>query len=83
MVQDTLHEFTVFLLCRSDSGVVNIYDEQYLHQTQPKPLKAVMNLTTSVNKALFNSTRYVSFFNKLFVKLVKNGFLSAGEKLKN
>lgn len=42
-----------------------------------------MNLTTSVNKALFNSTRYVSFFNKLFVKLVKNDFLSAGEKLKN
>lgn len=41
-----------------------------------------MNLTTSVNKALFNSTRYVSFFNKLFVKLVKNDFLSAGEKLK-
>lgn len=60
-----------------------MYDEQYLHQTQPKPLKAVMNLTTSVNKALFNSTRYVSFFNKLFVKLVKNDFLSAGEKLKN
>lgn len=27
-----------------------------------------MNLTTSVNKALFNSTRYVSFFDKLFVK---------------
>ena len=42
-----------------------------------------MNLTTSVNKALFNSTRYVSFFNKLFVKVVKNDFLSAGEKLKN
>ena len=42
-----------------------------------------MNLTTSVNKALFNSTRYVSFFNKLFVKLVMNDFLSAGEKLKN
>lgn len=45
-----------YLACGSDSGVVNIYDEQYLHQTQPKPLKAVMNLTTSVNKALFNST---------------------------
>ena len=68
-MQDTLPELTAFFLCRSDSGVVNIYDEQYLHQTQPKPLKAVMNLTTSVNKALFNSTRYVSFFDKLFFKL--------------
>ena len=50
---------TALLLCRSDSGVVNVYDEKYLHQSQPKPLKAIMNLTTSVNKALFNSTRYV------------------------
>lgn len=45
-----------YLACGSDSGVVNVYDNQCLHQTQPKPLKAVMNLTTSVHKSLFNST---------------------------
>ncbi|KAL9971505.1 hypothetical protein ACROYT_G017676 [Oculina patagonica] len=45
-----------YLACGSDSGVVNVYDSQCLHQTQPKPLKAIMNLTTSVNKTLFNST---------------------------
>lgn len=45
-----------YIACGSDSGVVNVYDEQCLHQTQPKPLKAIMNLTTSVTKTLFNST---------------------------
>lgn len=45
-----------YLACGSDSGVVNIYDNQCSHQTQPKPLKAIMNLTTSVNKVAFNST---------------------------
>ncbi|RMX55645.1 hypothetical protein pdam_00001664 [Pocillopora damicornis] len=38
-----------YLACGSDSGVVNIYDNQRLDQTQPKPLKAIMNLTTSIN----------------------------------
>lgn len=45
-----------YLVCGSDSGVVNVYDDQCLYQTQPKPLKAIMNLTTSVSKTLFNST---------------------------
>lgn len=45
-----------YLSCGSDSGVVNIYDDQCLRVTEPKPLKAVMNLTTSVNQTLFNST---------------------------
>ncbi|XP_020618605.1 U3 small nucleolar RNA-associated protein 18 homolog, partial [Orbicella faveolata] len=45
-----------YIACGSDSGVVNVYDNQCLHQTQPKPLKAIMNLTTSVHKTLFNST---------------------------
>lgn len=45
-----------YLACGSDSGIVNVYDNHCLHQTQPKPLKAIMNLTTSVHKSLFNST---------------------------
>lgn len=45
-----------YLACGSDSGVVNIYDDQCLYKTQPKPLKAIMNLTTSISKTLFNST---------------------------
>lgn len=45
-----------YLACGSDSGVVNIYDNQRLDQTQPKPLKAIMNLTTSINNVAFNST---------------------------
>lgn len=45
-----------YLACGSDSGVVNIYDNQRLDQTQPTPLKAIMNLTTSINNVAFNST---------------------------
>ncbi|XP_015758029.1 PREDICTED: U3 small nucleolar RNA-associated protein 18 homolog [Acropora digitifera] len=45
-----------YFACGSDSGVVNIYDDQCLRLTEPKPLKAIMNLTTSIDKTLFNST---------------------------
>ena len=48
-----------YIACGSNSGVVNIYDSDCLRQDTPKPLKAVMNLTTSVNQSCFNSTRLV------------------------
>ena len=40
----------------SDSGVVNVYHKDDIYKTSCKPLRAVMNLTTEVNKMLFNST---------------------------
>lgn len=57
-----------FFYCRSDSGVVNIYDNQRLDQTQPKPLKAIMNLTTSINNVAFNSTRQVFSMSTTLIK---------------
>ena len=48
-----------YVACGSDSGVVNIYSqEECLGRETPKPLKAVMNLTTAVDHLHFNSTRY-------------------------
>jgi hypothetical protein len=44
---------------RSDSGVVNIYDKHCLEDEFPKPIKAIMNLTTKIDKLKFNNTRYV------------------------
>lgn len=43
--------------CGADSGVVNIYDEECLSKERPKPLKALMNLTTAADLLCFNSTR--------------------------
>lgn len=40
----------------SDSGVVNIYNKDDIYKSSCKPLRAVMNLTTEVNKSTFNST---------------------------
>ena len=40
----------------SDSGVVNIYNRDELLQRTATPLRAVMNLTTSVGNVTFNST---------------------------
>lgn len=40
----------------SDSGVVNIYHKDDIYKTSFKPLRAVMNLTTEINRAVFNST---------------------------
>ncbi|XP_017296898.1 U3 small nucleolar RNA-associated protein 18 homolog isoform X2 [Kryptolebias marmoratus] len=44
-----------YLACGSQSGVVNIYfQEACLNSTNPKPLKAVMNLLTSATSLTFN-----------------------------
>ena len=49
-----------YVACGSDSGVVNVYEkEECLRNIAPKPLRAVMNLTTSVENTCFNSTRYL------------------------
>ena len=49
-----------YVACGSDSGVVNVYEEEEcLRHTAPKPLRAVMNLTTSIEHTCFNSTRYL------------------------
>lgn len=48
-----------YVACGSDSGVVNIYDEQCLRREHPTPLKSLMNLTVGVDHAHINSTRYV------------------------
>ncbi|XP_043090038.1 U3 small nucleolar RNA-associated protein 18 homolog isoform X2 [Puntigrus tetrazona] len=46
-----------YLACGSQSGVVNIYSQQdCLQKQKPKPLKAVMNLLTSISSLCFNST---------------------------
>ena len=55
-----------YIACGSSSGVVNLYaGTQCLKATgsTPKPLKAIMNLTTSIDTISFNSTRY--YFNYL------------------
>lgn len=56
-----------FKLCpqyflRSDSGVVNIYDRSCLSETTPRPIKAVMNLTTTIQRAQFNETGLVYYY---------------------
>jgi hypothetical protein len=41
----------------SKSGVVNIYNQDScLQQTNPKPIKAIMNLVTGVTSLAFNPT---------------------------
>lgn len=54
-----------YIACGSSSGVVNLYSgTQCLNGTtgpSPKPLKAIMNLTTSIDSISINSTRY--YFN--------------------
>lgn len=47
-----------FSNCRSNSGVVNLYDENCFTDRNPKPIKTVMNLTTSIHCVKFNPTRY-------------------------
>ena len=46
-----------YIACGSDSGVVNVYDNGCLRNETPKPLKAIMNLTTSIDHLQFNPTR--------------------------
>lgn len=38
----------------SDSGVVNLYDDSCLREQDPKPIKALMNLTTTISEVAFN-----------------------------
>lgn len=46
-----------FYFSRSDSGVVNVYDSNTLHQSNsPKPVKVLMNLTTEATHLKFNCT---------------------------
>ncbi|XP_046552431.1 U3 small nucleolar RNA-associated protein 18 homolog [Haliotis rubra] len=46
-----------YVACGSQSGIVNIYDADTCQKSSsPKPLKAIMNLTTVCNKAKFNCT---------------------------
>ena len=46
-----------FLACGSKSGVVNIYEPSVcLKSRSPKPLKALLNLTTPCTNLVFNST---------------------------
>uniref|UniRef100_A0A3P9A5U0 U3 small nucleolar RNA-associated protein 18 homolog n=1 Tax=Esox lucius TaxID=8010 RepID=A0A3P9A5U0_ESOLU len=46
-----------YLACGSAAGVVNVYSqEECTRQTNPKPLKAIMNLVTSATSLRFNPT---------------------------
>ena len=47
-----------YVACGSDSGVVNMYDTATCFEAaEPKPIKAVMNLTTSIGDLTFNHSR--------------------------
>ncbi|KAK7083460.1 U3 snoRNP protein [Halocaridina rubra] len=48
-----------YLACGSKSGVVNIYDVASLSSVTPQPVKALLNLTTSVTSLSFNSSSEV------------------------
>lgn len=68
-----------YVACGSDSGVVNVYGrDQCLAvdgepppslSSNPKPLKSIMNLTTTIDQVCFNSTRcihvYILFASEL------------------
>uniref|UniRef100_A0A8D1P265 U3 small nucleolar RNA-associated protein 18 homolog n=1 Tax=Sus scrofa TaxID=9823 RepID=A0A8D1P265_PIG len=46
-----------YVACGSNCGVVNIYNqESCLQETNPKPIKAIMNLVTGVTSLTFNPT---------------------------
>ena len=47
-----------YVACGSESGIVNVYERsECMGREAPKPLRAVMNLTTAVDLLQFNSTR--------------------------
>ncbi|XP_043940869.1 U3 small nucleolar RNA-associated protein 18 homolog [Protopterus annectens] len=49
-----------YVACGSSSGVVNVYThDDCLRETNPKPVKAVMNLVTAATSLCFNSTTEV------------------------
>lgn len=43
-----------YVACGSDSGVVNIYNDECYRSGTPSPLKAIMNLTTVVHRLAFH-----------------------------
>ncbi|KYO31049.1 U3 small nucleolar RNA-associated 18-like protein [Alligator mississippiensis] len=46
-----------YVACGSSSGVVNVYtSDTCLQETNPKPVKAIMNLVTAATSLAFNST---------------------------
>ncbi|XP_055983746.1 U3 small nucleolar RNA-associated protein 18 homolog [Sorex fumeus] len=46
-----------YVACGSNCGVVNVYNqESCLKETNPKPIKAIMNLVTGVTSLTFNPT---------------------------
>ncbi|MBN3310808.1 UTP18 protein, partial [Amia calva] len=46
-----------YLACGSNSGVVNIYSQEgFFKESNPKPVKALMNLVTSATSLSFNPT---------------------------
>ncbi|KAM8813640.1 U3 small nucleolar RNA-associated protein 18 homolog [Rhynchonycteris naso] len=46
-----------YVACSSNCGVVNIYNQDScLQETNPKPVKAIMNLVTGVSSLTFNPT---------------------------
>ncbi|CAB4016662.1 U3 small nucleolar RNA-associated 18 homolog [Paramuricea clavata] len=61
----------LYLACGSDSGVVNIYDKQCFEDEFPKPIKAVMNLTTRIDKLKFNCTSEILGISS---RSIKNAF---------
>ncbi|CAC5403556.1 UTP18 [Mytilus coruscus] len=55
--RDCIHRFIDDGSCGSYSGVVNIYEPSVcLKSRSPKPLKALLNLTTPCTNLVFNST---------------------------
>ena len=44
-----------YVACGSNSGVVNLYDGACMRDATPTPIKAIMNLTTSIKTLRFNS----------------------------
>ena len=65
-------------MCRSYSGIVNVYETSTLTASAPKPIKSIMNLTTPVTKAVFNATSEIlalsSNHTERAVKLVSGTF---------
>lgn len=54
---DTIIAVSLIRPCRSDVGVVNIYNRSdCLSKRDPKPIKVVNNLLTQCDTAKFNST---------------------------
>ncbi|XP_033632404.1 U3 small nucleolar RNA-associated protein 18 homolog [Asterias rubens] len=63
-----------YIACGSHSGVLNIYDNHCLTEVRPKPVRAVMNLTTQITASKFNHNSEIvataSFHTANSVKLI-------------